>query len=121
MTTDLEAVRTAINGIGLAGGGDTPESVYDAIVFGMDPDNFTFVNPIRFALVIGDAPPQSPGDACYEATFNEAVAAPRRPCGREPVPDHRTDRLATRGCGHRKEAGNQGPRCRQLLAAPGLS
>ena len=75
MTTDLEAVRTAINGIGLAGGGDTPESVYDAIVFGMDPDNFTFVNPIRFAMVIGDAPPQSPGDACYEATFNEAVAA----------------------------------------------
>jgi len=75
MTTDLEAVRTAIQSITLAWGDDWPESVYDAIVYGMDPDNFTFVNPVRFAVVIGDAPPHSPGTACYETTFPEAVEA----------------------------------------------
>ncbi|MCP4249576.1 MAG: VWA domain-containing protein [bacterium] len=75
LTNDLELVRDAINGISTGGGGDLPESVYDAIVFSMDPDNFTFVNPNRFALVIGDAPPQSPGNACYRASFTDAVNA----------------------------------------------
>jgi len=75
LTTDLEAVRTAIEGITLAFGGDLPESVYDAIVFAMDPANFSFENANRFALLIGDAPPQSPGGECYRATFQEAINA----------------------------------------------
>jgi hypothetical protein len=75
LTTDLEAVRAAIQGISpdSFSGGDLPESVYDAIVFAME--NFNFQNPNRFALLIGDAPPQSPGGSCYRASFTDAVNA----------------------------------------------
>lgn len=75
LTSDLTAVRDEVNGITATGGGDIPESVFEAVertMYGLDwrAEN-------RFGILIGDAGPHPVGDACRSTTLDEAVAAAR--------------------------------------------
>ena len=75
LTTDLGLIRSQIQAISVGGGGDIPESVYDAVDQALRRASWR--RPARYGLLIGDAPPQERGDACYITTFEQAVAATR--------------------------------------------
>jgi hypothetical protein len=75
LTTNLSLIRSQIQAISVGGGGDIPESVYDAVNEAVRRASWS--RPARYGLLIGDAPPQERGDACYITTFEQAVAATR--------------------------------------------
>ena len=75
LTTDLDRIERQIRGITVSGGGDVPESVYDAVETVLR--RATWRHPARYGLLIGDAPPHEEGDACHRATFEDAVSAAR--------------------------------------------
>lgn len=75
LTTDLSLIRSQIQAISVGGGGDIPESVYDAVDEVVRRASWR--RPARYGLLIGDAPPQERGDACYITTFDQALAATR--------------------------------------------
>ncbi len=59
LSSDLNATRTFINNIGVNGGGDTPESAYDALYKTVDELNWQSDSK-RMVLLIGDAPGLEP-------------------------------------------------------------
>lgn len=73
LTTNLDLIQRQILAIGVAGGGDTPESVYDALDTVLRAASWS--HPARYGLLIGDAPPHERGDTCYRKTLEDAVAA----------------------------------------------
>ena len=73
LTTDLNLIRGQLRSLTTVGGGDVPESVYDAVAATMT--DASWQRPNRFALLIGDAGPQESGDPCYRTTYGQAVNA----------------------------------------------
>ena len=56
LTFNLEIIQTFINGISVFGGGDIPESVYDAVYETVDKMTWR-PDAQKLILVVGDAPP----------------------------------------------------------------
>ena len=75
LTTDLGLIREKILEISVSGGGDWPESVYDAVDWVVR--NASWSHSARYGILIGDAPPHESGDSCYMTTFEQAVSATR--------------------------------------------
>lgn len=80
LTTDFDALRTELDSLSASGGGDTPESVYEAVERTMTEANWQ--NDNRFAILIGDAGPHPPEKremtmGCTFTTYEEAVNAAR--------------------------------------------
>ena len=75
LTGDLDLIRRQVQGIGVSGGGDIPESVYDAILETIR--NASWGREARYGILIGDAPPHERGDSCYMTTLEEAVSEAR--------------------------------------------
>ena len=75
LTTDLNLIRGQIQEISVSGGGDLPESVYDAVDWVVR--NASWSHSARYGILIGDAPPHESGDSCYMTTFEETVSATR--------------------------------------------
>ena len=75
LTSDLGLIRRQIQGINVSGGGDKPESVYDAVELALTRASWR--RRARYGILIGDAPPHERGDACYMTTFEEALSATR--------------------------------------------
>jgi len=69
--TEVEAIRQEIMDVNVSGGGDLPESVYDAVEQAMV--SASWENENRFAIIIGDAGPHREGGSCYETTYEQAV------------------------------------------------
>lgn len=65
--SDLEEVRSMINAIEVAGGGDEPEAVYDALYAALTKLDWSAQH--RAGILIGDAPPhpKSPEGHSYES------------------------------------------------------
>ncbi len=59
LTEDYEAVRGFINGIRVTGGGDTPESVYDALWKALNEMAWKDCDSPDIIIVMGDAPPKT--------------------------------------------------------------
>jgi len=73
LTSDLDAVRAEVNSISATGGGDIPESVFEAVeagIYSMD-----WRAEVRFGILIGDAGPHPVGDACRTSSLSSAVDA----------------------------------------------
>lgn len=73
LTSDLDAVRTEVNSISATGGGDVPESVFEAVEDGIYAMDWRSEN--RFGILIGDAGPHPVGDACRSSSLDDAVDA----------------------------------------------
>ncbi len=59
LTEDYNAIRDFINNIRVTGGGDTPESVYDALWKALDEMTWKDCNAPDIIIVMGDAPPKT--------------------------------------------------------------
>lgn len=73
LTSDLDAVRVEVNSITATGGGDIPESVYEAVEDGIYAMDWRSEN--RFGILIGDAGPHPVGDDCRTSSLSDAVDA----------------------------------------------
>jgi len=76
LTTDLDAVYAVLRGFGAAGGGDTPESVNEALhVAIMKPAWSTDKRTLRIVYLVGDAPPHMDyaNDVKYPVTCENAA------------------------------------------------
>lgn len=78
LTSDFDLVRDSISGLIATGGGDIPESIYDALVETVK--RATWENPARVMLLVGDSHPHQ-GDACSDATFADVIAAAKETGG----------------------------------------
>lgn len=59
-TTDFNIVKNYIDNIYLTGGGDAPESVYDALYQTLDVFEWSSDGGEKMLILLGDAPPQEP-------------------------------------------------------------
>lgn len=78
LTSDFDALRTRLDELSASGGGDIPESVYEAVERTMT--DASWENDNRFAILIGDAGPHPPekretDTMCTFTTYAEAVTA----------------------------------------------
>lgn len=67
LTEDVEAVRTFINAISVFGGGDYPESVFDAIWKTLDEFSWKDCDAPDIIMVMGDAEPKTDSGTDYSA------------------------------------------------------
>lgn len=64
---DYEAARAFINAISVVGGGDPPESVFDALYELLENMSWKDCSAPDRIIVMGDAPPHTGGGTTYEA------------------------------------------------------
>lgn len=73
-TSDADAAVTAIDGISVGGGGDTPEAVYCALRSTIDGSAGAWrETPNKFIILMGDAPSHNPDFACSPSQTASSV------------------------------------------------
>ena len=73
LTTDFGRFKRTLLAFSTTGGGDLPESAYEAVVGAME--HMSWSHAARYAILIGDAGPHQPGDPCYSTSLDDAVNA----------------------------------------------
>jgi Mg-chelatase subunit ChlD len=76
-TTDVPAFARAIDGLFAAGGGDSPESVNEAVHVAVSKLDWSSGSVGRFAFLIGDAPPHLDYDQDFDYAKDMKTAAHR--------------------------------------------
>ena len=78
LTTDYDEIRTYVNAISVVGGGDLPESVYDAIWYTLEEMPWQDCDAPDKIIVMGDAPPLE--GALTNHTLEEVLAKANSIC-----------------------------------------